>query len=105
MSRLTHKLQILHTLHSTSLKLTATDFSYVSNANQYFVELEHQGLITSEWGIRGKAKVKLRFIADEQMKKVEQHLNTYGIKADDRVNSIETVPHSIGANQNVKRLH
>jgi hypothetical protein len=49
----------------------------VSNANQYFVELEHQDLITSEWGVKGEAKVKLRFVADGQIERVEKYLNTF----------------------------
>lgn len=75
--RLSHKLQILRALYDSRLKLTATDFSYVSNANQYFVELEHQDLITSEWGVKGEAKVKLRFVADGQIERVEKYLNTF----------------------------
>ena len=50
MSASTHKYNLLKRLYDTELKLTATDFSHVSNANQYFVELEHQDLISSEWG-------------------------------------------------------
>jgi hypothetical protein len=76
-SRLSHKLSILKILYTTGSKLTATDFAYVSNANQYFVELERQGLITSEWGFKGKAKVKLRFIANIQLSKVEKYLSMF----------------------------
>jgi len=71
----THKLNILKVLFDTKLKLTATDFSYVSNANQYFVELENQGLITSEWSYKGKAKVKKRFIAPSQRIKAKRFID------------------------------
>ncbi|MDR0762234.1 MAG: hypothetical protein LBF13_04205 [Campylobacteraceae bacterium] len=76
--RLTHKVRLLKALYETRLKLTATDFSYVSNANQYFAELEHQDLITSEWGDKGSAKVKFRFIAEKQSKKAEKYLKAFG---------------------------
>lgn len=71
-----HKYNILNKLDDTELKLTATDFSYVSNANQYFVELEAQDLITSEWGRKGKAKVKLRFVAAHQKERVRKYLDS-----------------------------
>jgi len=75
--KLTHKYNILKILYDTGLKLTATDFSYVSNANQYFVELENQDLLTSEWGIKGKQKVKLRFTAKKQKDKAKKYLDSY----------------------------
>lgn len=71
----THKYNLLKRLYDTGLKLTATDFSYVSNPNQYFVELENQDLITSEWGTKGESRVKLRYVADHQRDKVEMYLN------------------------------
>lgn len=78
MSASTHKYDLLKRLYNTELKLTATDFSHVSNANQYFVELEHQDLITSEWGKKGNAKVKLRFVGEDQKKRVEKYLDNMG---------------------------
>lgn len=78
MSASPHKYNLLKKLYDTELKLTATDFSYVSNANQYFVELENQGLITSEWGRKGKGKVKLRFVALEQKERVKKYLDNMG---------------------------
>lgn len=69
-----HKHRLLKRLYDSGLKLTATDFSHVSNANQYFVELEHQDLITSEWGKKGDANVKLRYIAEHQRDAVERYL-------------------------------
>ena len=74
MSASSHKYNLLKTLYETGLKLTATDFSHVSNANQYFVELEHQDLITSEWGKKGKAKVKLRFVSEAQRERALRYL-------------------------------
>lgn len=78
MSASTHKYRLLKKLYDTELKLTATDFSYVSNANQFFVELENQGLITSEWGKKGKAKVKLRFVDERQRTKAKKYLDNMG---------------------------
>lgn len=75
--KLTRKYNILKILYDTGLKLTATDFSYVSNANQYFVELENQDLLTSEWGIKGKQKVKLRFVSKKQREKAKKYLESY----------------------------
>lgn len=78
MSASTHKYNLLKRLYDTEIKLTATDFSYVSNANQYFVELENQDLITSEWGKKGNAKVKLRFVGEDQKERVEKYLDNMG---------------------------
>jgi hypothetical protein len=47
-------------------KCTASEVSHISNANQYFVELENANIIKSEWGYKGDAKVKFRSIDDEQ---------------------------------------
>lgn len=73
----THKYNILKILYDTRLKLTATDFAYISNSNQYFVELENQNLISSEWAYKGKTKVKLRFIKQKQISKVKTYLNAF----------------------------
>ena len=78
MSASTHKYNLLKRLYDTELKLTATDFSHVSNANQYFVELEQQDLIASEWGKKGNAKVKLRFVGEDQKERVEKYLDNMG---------------------------
>ena len=75
---MTHKLRILGLLYKSELKLTATDFHYISNANQYFCELEHQGFIKSEYGKLGKAKVKFRFIPNELRPKAERYLKLFG---------------------------
>lgn len=59
----THKIRILEAILCEGEK-TATDFSHVSNANQYFVELEKMGILFSYWGMKGDAKVKYRDIAN-----------------------------------------
>lgn len=59
----THKIRILEAILQDGA-MTATDFSHVSNANQYFVELEKMGMLFSYWGIKGDAKVKFRDIAN-----------------------------------------
>ena len=69
-----HAKAILKELHKTKGRLTATDFNYISNPNQYFCELEDAGLITSEWGTKGDSRVKLRFINNTQLVKVEKVL-------------------------------
>jgi len=78
MKKLSHKLHILKTLLHSDVKLTATDFSYVSNANQYFCELENEDLITSEWGKKGDARVKLRFVAPHQLQDAKDYLEKFG---------------------------
>ena len=88
MSATTHKLRILKRLYDTGGKLTATDFHYVSNANQYFCELENEDLITSEWGKKGDAKVKLRFVAPHQKKAVREYLANFGSNNDENRDSL-----------------
>jgi len=83
MSSSTHKLRILKRLQDSGDKLTATDFYYVSNANQYFCELEDEDLITSEWGIKGGSRVKLRYIAEHQKGRVEEYLDNFGNRNSD----------------------
>jgi len=83
MNHSSHKYNLLKKLYDTGLKLTATDFSHISNANQYFVELEQQELISSEWGKKGKSRVKLRFIAEEQKERAERYLNVMSSNQDE----------------------
>ena len=89
--RLTHKLNILETLLFSDIRLTATDFGYISNPNQYFAELENQGLITSVWGLKGKARVKLRYIANKKKIRASNYLEMQKTKkkksANDKENS------------------
>lgn len=77
-----HKHRILKRLYDTGLKLTATDFSHVSNANQYFIELENQDLIKSEWGEKGDARVKLRYVAEQQQERAKKYLDNMGDNPD-----------------------
>lgn len=75
MRALDHKKKILKRLFDFGEKLTATDFSHVSNPNQYFVELEKMRLIKSEWGTKGNAKVKFRFVPSDYKDRVEKYLS------------------------------
>ena len=89
--RLTHKLNILEILLFSDTRLTATDFGYVSNANQYLAELENQGLITSVWSLKGTARVKLRYVANKQKIRASNYLEMQKAKmkksANDKENS------------------
>lgn len=68
MRNLTHKRHIVKTILEQG-EMTATDFHYISNANQYFCELVKAGILKDRWGKRGNAKVKLRSIADTEKAK------------------------------------
>ena len=59
----THKRHIVQRILDDG-ELTATDFHYISNANQYFVELERMGILKSHWAAVGRAKMKIREIDD-----------------------------------------
>lgn len=72
-----HKLNILKRLFDSKEQLTATDFTHISNPNQYFVELESQGYIKSEWGYKGNAKVKYRFVPNDSRDKVSEYLKNH----------------------------
>lgn len=63
MNSQSHKIRILDVILREGAK-TATDFSHVSNANQYFCELEKMGILFSYWGMKGDARVKFRDIAN-----------------------------------------
>ena len=60
----THKQRIIEVILKQGQK-TATNFHYISNANQYLVDLEKIGILKSEWGKLGSAKVKFRTINDK----------------------------------------
>lgn len=64
MNAQTHILRILEIIIKDGDK-TATDFTHVSNANQYFVALEKMGILYSYWGYKGKSRVKYRSISNE----------------------------------------
>ena len=54
MRNLSHKLHILKTLLESDVKLTATNFSYISNANQYFCDLKNNGIELIERRVKNK---------------------------------------------------
>ena len=87
--RLTHKLNILETLLFSDIRLTATDFGYISNPNQYFAELENQGLITSVWSLKGTARVKLRYVANKQKIRASNYLEMQKAKMKKSANDME----------------
>jgi hypothetical protein len=58
-------------------KTTAAQFN-ISNANQYFVQLEEVGIIKSVEGLCGDSRVKWRYIAD--MDKALNFISVYGKK-------------------------
>ena len=64
MKQSTHKLHIVERLLQEGGELTATDFPYISNANQYLCDLVHRGILKERWGYKGKAKMKFRSIGD-----------------------------------------
>lgn len=73
----THKCHIVKTILTKGEK-TATDFHYISNANQYFCDLVKDGILKDRWGFKGNARVKFRGIADRKkalafVGKVEGH--------------------------------
>ena len=86
---MSHKIRILKTLYETGRALTATDFTHVSNANQYFVELERAGLIASFWGMYGNARVKFRLILVEQRQKVREYLEKHGVLKEDNRDEVK----------------
>jgi len=71
LNKINHKAYLLERLLSGE-RLTASQVTQISNSNQYFVELEEEGLITSEWGMLGTSKVKWRFILSEQKDKASK---------------------------------
>ena len=87
--RLTHKLNILEILLFSDTRLTATDFGYVSNANQYLSELENQGLITSVWSLKGTARVKLRYVANKQKIRASNYLEMQKAKMKKSANDMD----------------
>ena len=87
--KLTHKLNILEILLFSDTRLTATDFGYVSNANQYLAELENQGLITSVWGLKGKARVKLRYVANKQKLRASKYLEMQKARMNKSANDMD----------------
>ena len=56
-----------------------------SNANQYFCELGKEGICKSRWGLKGKARVKFRFIPKNM---IEKALRYIGIASTDNVQGL-----------------
>ncbi|MDD2265700.1 hypothetical protein [Sulfuricurvum sp.] len=63
--RKSHKYHILETIFNHGEK-TATDFNYISNANQYMCDLVNKGILKDRWAELGEATVKLRSINDRE---------------------------------------
>jgi len=72
--RHTHKQTLVRIMLEKAI--TASQVTHISNANQYFVELEHEGLCFSQWGKLGNSKVKFRSIP---FNKVNEAKRRYGI--------------------------
>lgn len=73
---LSHRLSILKVLFESGKKLTATDFN-ISNANQYFRQLEKQGFIKNE--IIKSNGVYLRYVPSDVRSKVREHLEAHKV--------------------------
>lgn len=66
MRGLSHKIHIVKRLINEGGELTATDFHYISNANQYFCDLVEMKILKNRWGYKGDAKMKFRSIDDQE---------------------------------------
>lgn len=65
-------------------EVTASQIPF-SNANQYFCELGKEGICKSRWGLKGKARVKFRFIPKNM---IEKALRYIGIASTDNVQGL-----------------
>ena len=65
-------------------EITACQIPF-SNANQYFCELEKEGICKSKWGLKGKARVKFRFIPVDKIEKAKRYI---GIASTDNVQGL-----------------
>ena len=84
MKSTSHKITIVTALMHGG-EMTATDFGFISNPNQYFCDLEKSGILKSREGTRGSARVKLRSIDDHS-------------KAQDFLNRHKSIPRVEGEN-------
>ncbi len=64
----THKCKLIQATINQG-RTTAAQFSGISNANQYYVQLEEVGIIRSEEGLFGDSRVKWRYIANMEKAK------------------------------------
>ncbi len=79
---MSHLIRLCH-LMSDGRRITASEVSFISNANQYFNTLEKMGISKSEWGYKGESKVKFRFIPFENIEKKNNFIKSHkkrGIK-------------------------
>lgn len=54
--------------------VTCCTVTHIANANQYFCELEKEGICKSEWGYKGKARAKFRFIPNDKIEKAKKYV-------------------------------
>lgn len=75
---LQHKLNILKLLYDTNLKITASQLK-ISNANQYFNQLEEMGLIKRlEISRVGISSFKVGFVDQDTKEKAKEYLDKHG---------------------------
>lgn len=75
----THKKRLIEEMLKRD-DVTCCTVTHIANANQYFCELEKEGICKSRWGLKGKARVKFRFIPVD---KIEKALKYIGITSTD----------------------
>lgn len=75
----THKKRLIEEMLKRN-DVTCCTVTHIANANQYFCELEKEGICASRWGLKGKARVKFRFIPVD---KIEKALKYIGITSTD----------------------
>lgn len=75
----THKKRLIEEMLKRD-DVTCCTVTHIANANQYFCELEKEGICKSKWSYKGKARVKFRFIPDD---KREEAKKRYGITSTD----------------------
>ena len=79
----THKIFLVRLMLEKG-EVTASQIPF-SNANQYFCELEKEGICKSRWGLKGKARVKFRFIPVDKIEKAKRYI---GIASTDNVQGL-----------------
>ena len=81
MKKSTHKKRLIEEMLNRD-DVTCCTVTHIANANQYFCELEKEGICKSRWGLQGKARVKFRFIPNDM---IEKALKYIGIASADSV--------------------
>jgi len=69
----THKRRLILEMLSRD-DVTCCTVTHIANANQYFCELEKEGYCKSRWGLKGKARVKFRFIPVDKIEKAKKYI-------------------------------